>query len=81
MSFAGVGPSELRVLLGAGALALMRDPHVSIPGLGTLPLFDVGAIVASAGLLIAFLASSIRNGRALYEEEPLPGRRQRVGTW
>jgi phosphatidylglycerophosphate synthase len=81
MSFAGVGPTELRVLLGAGAFALMRDPHVSVPGLGTFQLFDVGAMVASIGLFIVFLASSIRNGRALYEEEPLPGRRGRVGTW
>ena len=83
MSFAGVGPTELRVVLGAGALALMREPHVSIPGLGTFQLFDVGAMVAIGGLIIAFLASSMRNARALYEEEPLPGRlrRQKVGTW
>ena len=33
MSVAGVGPTELRILLAAGAVALLGDPHVSI---GTL---------------------------------------------
>ena len=85
MSFAGFGPTELRVVLGIGALALMRDPHVTVPGLGTFPLFDVGGVCAVAGLAATFIVSSMVNGRALYQEEPLPGRRlgrrQKVGTW
>jgi len=81
MSFMGVGPTELRVVLGAGALALMRDPHVAIPGVGAVALFDLGAVIATAGLMVAFLASSLSNGRALYDEEPLPGRRRDVRTW
>jgi archaetidylinositol phosphate synthase len=43
MSFMGVGPTELRLVLAAGALALMRNPQVSIAGLGSFGLFDVGA--------------------------------------
>ena len=50
MSFMGVGPTELRLVLAAGALALMRDPRVAIPELGSFGLFDVGAAVATAGL-------------------------------
>lgn len=81
MSFMGVGPTELRIALGIGALALMRDPQVLIPGLGAFQLFDVGAVIATGGLIVAFLVSSLGNGRALYEEEPLPTRRQKVGIW
>jgi archaetidylinositol phosphate synthase len=81
MSFAGFGPTELRVVLGVGALALMRDPQVTVPGLGTFPLFDVGGVVAVAGMVAAFIVSSLVNGRALYMEEPLPPRRQKVATW
>ena len=76
MSFMGMGPTELRLVLGAGALALMRDPRVAIPGLGSFELFDVGAAVATVGLTMAFLVSGWRNGRALYAEEPLPVQRE-----
>lgn len=69
MSFMGVGPTELRLVLAAGALALMRDPQVTIAGLGSFQLFDVGGVVAIGGLMVAFLVSSVGNGRALYEEE------------
>jgi hypothetical protein len=37
-------------------------------------LFDIGGIVASIGLIVAFVAASIRNTRALYLAEPLPAR-------
>jgi hypothetical protein len=77
----GVGPTELRFVLAAGAFALMRDPRVQVPGFGEVQLFDVGGVVAAVGLLVAFVVSSVGNGRALYAEEPLPPRRQKVGTW
>jgi hypothetical protein len=35
-------------------------------------LLDVGGSVAIAGLCAAFMASAIRNTRALYAAEPLP---------
>jgi phosphatidylglycerophosphate synthase len=71
MSFMGVGPTELRIVLAAGALALMRDPQVTVAGLGSFQLFDVGGVIATGGLIGAFLVSSVGNGRALYREEPL----------
>jgi archaetidylinositol phosphate synthase len=74
MSFLGFGPTELRVVLSLGALSLMRDPHVVIAGFGPYLLFDVGGVVAIAGLGVTFVASSIGNGRALYEAEPLERR-------
>ena len=69
MSFAGVGPTELRILLAAGAIALFRDPHVALGPL-TVRLFDLGGVVAVAGLLASFAASVLRNTAALAVAEP-----------
>ena len=71
LSFAGVGPTELRVLIAIGSLALIRDPHVDVLG-GTFKLFDVGGVVAIAGMLVVLLCSVANNVRALYREEPIP---------
>ena len=71
MSFGGVGPTELRIVLAAGALAALRTPTVSVPGLGAPLLFDVGASVGIAGLVVTFLISAIANGSALYAAEPV----------
>ena len=71
MAFLKVGPTELRILLAAGTLQLMHSGFVSILGQQWL-LFDVGGAVAIAGLLTAFIVAALRNGSALYQEEPLP---------
>jgi hypothetical protein len=71
MSFFGFGPTELRVVLAVGALALLRDPKVTFAGLGPFQLFDVGGAVAVAGLAVTFLTSAAANARALYLEEPV----------
>ena len=69
MSVGGIGPTELRIILAAGAIALLRNPHVSIGSL-TVRLFDVGGAVAAAGLLAAFTAAVVRNATALATAEP-----------
>jgi archaetidylinositol phosphate synthase len=71
MSFWGWGPTELRILLAAGALMLFVKPVVTIWG-ATFPLFDVGGIVAIAGLTATAVISTIGNTRRLYAAEPLP---------
>ena len=71
MAFMKVGPTELRILLAAGTLQLMRSSFVGILGEQWL-LFDIGGAVAIAGLLIAFTVSALQNGIALYREERLP---------
>jgi phosphatidylglycerophosphate synthase len=76
MSFLRMGPTELRVLLAAGALAMMRSPWVAPFGLGPVRLFDIGALIAIPGLLLAFLVSAGRTTRALYRAEPLPAARE-----
>ena len=69
MAFAGVGPTELRILLAAGALALINTPRVSPFGIGPFLLWDIGGVVGAIGMAAAFVISSGRNVRALYLEE------------
>jgi archaetidylinositol phosphate synthase len=70
MSFAGFGPTELRIVLAIGTVALFRDPHVNTGLLGLVPLFDVGGIVATAGLAVMLVVSVATNMRALARAEP-----------
>ncbi len=73
MSFLGFGPTELRLVLMLGALRAVHSPWVDAFGTGTVVrLFDVGGVIATVGLLGAFVAASIRNTRALYAAEPIP---------
>jgi phosphatidylglycerophosphate synthase len=76
MSFWGFGPTELRILLAAGALMLAVKPVVTVFGVQML-LFDVGGIAGAIGLLITAVISAIANTRRLYREEPVPGARTR----
>lgn len=69
MALVGVGPTELRILLAAGALALINTPTVSPFGLGPIALWDLGGAIGAIGMIGAFVVSSARNTRALYLEE------------
>jgi phosphatidylglycerophosphate synthase len=73
MSFLGIGATELRVVLAVGAVTLLFRPDVTAFGVAR-PLLDVAAVVAIAGLGLAFLTAAWRNTRALFLEEPLPTR-------
>jgi archaetidylinositol phosphate synthase len=70
ISFAGFGPTELRIVLAVGAMVVVQKPWVIIAA-HRVRLLDAGAIVAIAGLLVTFLVSVVRNTRALYVAEPL----------
>jgi len=71
MSFLAFGPTELRIVLAFGALALFRFAEVRPFGLGPFLLFDIGGVVATAGLLAALVTSAARNTIALYRAEPI----------
>jgi archaetidylinositol phosphate synthase len=73
ISFAGFGPTELRIVLSIGALVAIRRPIVQPFGLGEFQLFDIGGVIAILGMLTVFVFSAVRNTRALYKAEPLPG--------
>jgi phosphatidylglycerophosphate synthase len=71
LSFAGFGPTELRIVLACGACYVSGHPWVDIAGRRLL-LLDVSALVASVGFVVVFVASAIRTTRELYRAEPLP---------
>jgi phosphatidylglycerophosphate synthase len=72
MSYAGFGPTELRILIAAGTLVAYVDPVVSLGGAGTFLLFDVGSVVAIFALAVTFAFATISRSRKLYRAEPLP---------
>ena len=71
LSFWGVGPTELRILLAIGTLALLSDPEVAILG-QPYRLFDVGGVVAIICIGVTLAATVTRNVQILYRAEPLP---------
>ena len=72
MSFLGFGPTELRIVLAIGTLKVASSAWISMGPFGTFRLFDLGAVTATAGLIVAFVAAGVRNARTLYAAEPLP---------
>jgi archaetidylinositol phosphate synthase len=79
ISFGGFGPTELRILLAAGAIAALVKPMVHPFGYGPFYLFDIGGLIAVAGMVVVFVTSAVRNTAALYRAEPLaPGADVRV---
>jgi phosphatidylglycerophosphate synthase len=71
MAFLGIGPTELRIILAAGALFLLHGSTVTPFGLGPWRLFDVGGVIAATALAVTFVVTAAGNIRALYREEPL----------
>ncbi|HLV95687.1 MAG TPA: CDP-alcohol phosphatidyltransferase family protein [Candidatus Acidoferrales bacterium] len=74
MSFWKFGPTEIRILLAAGNVALWVNPQAMV--LGRFRLLDFGGIVASALMLAMFLASAIKHTQQLHRQERLPKRRE-----
>lgn len=68
LSFLIFGPTELRLLLIAGNVALWNRPWVLI-GAHRFLLFDVGGVIGIAGITAAFLWSVVRHTRLLYQAE------------
>ena len=64
------GPTEIRILLIAGNLALLRNPWATIFGYRVL-LFDLGGTIAAAFMFATAIFVAIRHTAQLYREEPL----------
>ena len=71
ISYWKMGPTELRILMAIGTIQLLRTDSVTILGMRHL-LFDVGGVVAIAGIAATFVAAVVANTRRLYVAEPLP---------
>ena len=74
ISYFGVGPTELRIVLAVGTLLLAVKPTVTIAG-EIYRLFDVGGAVALVGMLVTLVVNVATNARTLYRAEPLHTRR------
>ncbi|WP_263379206.1 CDP-alcohol phosphatidyltransferase family protein [Granulicella paludicola] len=65
------GPTEIRILLIAGNLALLRSPYSTVLGHRIL-LFDLGGVIATIGMFAMAIITTARHTAQLYREEPLP---------
>jgi phosphatidylglycerophosphate synthase len=66
LSFWNFGPTELRLLLAVGNLALLRWPIVLH---GHYRLFDIGGAIGLAGMTLMIVFFTVKNGYRLYREE------------
>jgi archaetidylinositol phosphate synthase len=71
LSFWSFGPTELRLLLCIGNIALFFCPVVKLFGRQFL-LFDVGGAIGIAGMALMLIWSATRHARMLYRAERLP---------
>lgn len=68
LSFWRFGPTELRILLAVGNLALLSRPMIHFLG-GEYRLFDVGGASGLAGMGLMLVVFTIENTVRLYREE------------
>src|SRR5579863_7342617 len=73
LSFWRFGPTELRILLAAGNLALLWKPRVHLfGGQEEYRLFDVGGAIGLAGMGLMLVVFTLQNTIRLYREEKIP---------
>jgi phosphatidylglycerophosphate synthase len=71
ISFWRFGPTELRILLAIGNLALFWKPVVHLFG-AKYRLFDVGGTIGLAGMSLILIVFTLQNTFRLYREESIP---------
>src|SRR5215467_5796662 len=71
LSFWKFSPTELRILLMIGNIALFYRPVVRLFG-GSYLLFDVGGVIGIAGMGLMLVTAVAKHTAALYRAEPLP---------
>jgi archaetidylinositol phosphate synthase len=64
------GPTEIRIMLIVGNLALLRSPYSTVFGHKML-LFDLGGTIASACMFATAILLAVRHTAQLHREEPL----------
>jgi len=73
ISFWKFSPTELRILLMIGNVALLYRPMARIGG-HSWPLFDVGGTIGICGMAAMLVVAVVRHTAYLYRAEPLPGK-------
>src|SRR5580704_4583551 len=64
------GPTEIRILLIIGNLALLRSPYSTVFG-HTMLLFDLGGTIAAICMFATAIVLTVRHTAQLYREEPV----------
>jgi phosphatidylglycerophosphate synthase len=70
LSYWKFGPTEIRLLLAVGNLALLRSPNAHLMGMH-FRLLDVGGLIGIAGMALMLIVSAIQHTRTLYREETI----------
>ena len=70
LSYWRFGPTELRILLAIGNLAVLRSPYATIAGHKFL-LFDLGFGIGAVGVMSIAVQAALKHTRQLYREETL----------
>jgi archaetidylinositol phosphate synthase len=65
------GPTEIRILLIIGNLALLHSPYATLFGQRML-LFDLGGTIGAVVMFAMAIAVTARHTTDLYRQEPLP---------
>jgi archaetidylinositol phosphate synthase len=68
LSYWKFGPTEIRILLVLGNIALLRNPTFRILGRQVL-IFDFGGLIAISGMILMLVVAAIRHTIQLYKEE------------
>jgi len=71
LSFWKFSPTELRILLAIGSIALLYTPWVHLAG-STYRLYDIGGAVGIVGMTLMLLSAVVRHTVQLYRAERLP---------
>lgn len=67
------GPTEIRILLIAGTLELLRSLYATVFGHRVL-LFDLGGAIAAIVMFAMAIFVAVRHTRELFRQEPVPRR-------
>ena len=70
LSFGKFGPTEIRILLGVGNIALWLNPRASIPGF-CWRLLDFGGVIATCGMALMVVVAAAWHTVTLYKQETL----------
>src|SRR5271168_4149141 len=71
LSFAKLGPTEIRILLGLGNFVLWLHPNTRVPGL-SWRLFDFAGLVAIPAMGIMVVTAAVWHTEELYRQETQP---------
>jgi phosphatidylglycerophosphate synthase len=80
MSYFKVGPTELRILLAIGNLAVLVHPMAEVFG-RTYLLFDISGVIATIGMVLTLTVAVAKHTRMLYLAEPLPRKSADGDRW